>query len=78
MDSITREGVIEIVGKIDDERIARIIATGAQEAELLEAWTWLAGHEVTERDEHRRPVGVAAELCDILAADEPPEPGEQP
>ncbi len=76
MSKLTRDYVIEIVGRIDDERIADIIELGATEAELLEAWTWLAGKEVSGRFEHQRPTGRAALLCDILSSDEPPEPGE--
>lgn len=76
MGTLTRDRVIEIVGRIDDQRIAEIIATGATEAELIEAWTWLGAKEVTGRFDHRRPTGRSARLCDILAADEPPGPDE--
>ena len=76
MRKLTRDGIIEIVGRIDDQRIADIIELGATEADLLEAWTWLAGKEVSGRFEHQRPAGRAALLCDILSSDEPPEPDE--
>ncbi|MDJ0949296.1 MAG: hypothetical protein QNJ94_10260 [Alphaproteobacteria bacterium] len=76
MGMLTREEIIEIVGRIDDQRIAEIIGTGATGSELLEAWTWLASKEVSGRFNHRRPRGRAARLCEILSADEPPEPDE--
>lgn len=70
---LTRDKVVEIVGQADDDVIAEVIATGASEKELLEAWTWLAGHDAVEEPRPHQPKGRVGRLCDILSADEPEE-----
>lgn len=70
MSRVTREDVLHIVGRLDDLRIAEIIASGATKDELLEARQWVAGDDSIQRALHRQPRGRVARLCEILAADE--------
>jgi hypothetical protein len=71
---VTGAEVIEIVGKLDDGAVAKIIATGATAAELLEAHTWLSSDDYLHRRLHRAPRGAVAELCRILEEElRPPE-----
>ena len=70
---LTHDQVEHIVGRIEPAAIARIIDTGATEAELLEAFErFMRPGEVAE--ETRRPLaGVVAEIYDILRLAEPEE-----
>lgn len=71
---VTRGEVIEIVGALDDGTIAKIVATGATAAEVLEAHTWLSSDDYLHRRLHRAPRGAVAELCRILEEEmRPPE-----
>jgi hypothetical protein len=67
---LTRDQVIEICGRLDDMRIADIIATGATHAELMEARTWLASDDYLGGDLGRSASGKVARLVDLLRAEE--------
>ncbi len=41
----TASEIIEIVGRLDDGVVARILATGATPAEVLEAFTWVSADD---------------------------------
>jgi hypothetical protein len=69
----TASEVASIVGKLDDDIIAGIVATGATAAEVLEAYTWLSADDQLGTELQRQPVGRVAEVCGILAADQPDE-----
>lgn len=71
MSRVTRDEIIEIVGRINDFRIAEIIATGATAAEVTEAFTWLSGDEHLGGDLERPLSGTVAQIYEILRADEP-------
>jgi hypothetical protein len=71
---LTRDGVIEIVGQIDDWKISRIIATNASAQELLEAHTGVIEQGDLEAEAERRMSGTVALLYDILLAGEPKWP----
>ncbi len=43
MNDITHDRIVEIVGDIEDIRVAEIIATGASEDEIEEAAHWASG-----------------------------------
>ena len=43
--TMTRKDVISVLGPMEDEAIAEIIASGASIEELREAWTWANGDE---------------------------------
>ena len=77
---LTSEQVIEIVGHIDDWKIAQIIATDASAEELLEAHTGVIEQGDLEAETERRMSGTIARLYDILLAGEPkwPKSDESP
>jgi hypothetical protein len=70
MVSLTREQVTEICGRLDDMKIADIIATGASPAELMEARTWLVADDYLGGDLGRSASGRVARLVELLRADE--------
>jgi hypothetical protein len=72
---VDRDQVIHVFGPIDDGAILRILATGASEAELLEARERLERPgEVAEETRHSL-AGVVAEIVEIVQSAEP-EPDE--
>ena len=71
----TAEEIIEIVGRLDDAVLMRIVATGATPAEVLEGFTWAMADDQIGTELERRPRGAAAAVYDILMQEEP-EPDE--
>jgi hypothetical protein len=71
MANLSREQVIEIVGRINDGRIAEIIATGATPADVTEAFAWLTEDEYLGGQLAKPLSGVVAQVYEILRADEP-------
>lgn len=71
MTKLTREDVLEIVGRISDGRIAEIIATGATPAEVTEAFAWLTEDEYLGGDLQKPLSGRVEQVYEILRADEP-------
>lgn len=67
---LTRDQIIEICGRLDDMKVASIIATGASPAELMEARTWLVSDDYLGGDLGRGASGRVARLVDLLRADE--------
>jgi hypothetical protein len=55
-----------IVGPLEDIAIARILATGATAAEVLEAFTWLTADDQLGTELERTCRGRVAEVYDIL------------
>jgi hypothetical protein len=55
-----------IVGPLEDAVIARIIATGASAAEVLEAYTWLTADDQLGTELERTCRGRVAEVYEIL------------
>ncbi len=71
MTGLTSEQIIHIVGRLDDDRIAEIIDTGATEAALMEAFSWMASDGVTSGAGDRHSLsGRVALVFEILTADE--------
>ena len=68
---LTRDQVIDICGRLDDMKIAAVIATGASPAELMEARTWLGSDDYLGAELGRSMSGRVARLVDLLKADEP-------
>ena len=71
MTTVTRAQVTEIVGRINDARIAEIIGTGATAAEVTEAFAWLSEDEYLGDDLEKPLSGVLNQIYEILRADEP-------
>lgn len=67
----TASEIIAIVGHLDDGVIARILATGATPAEVLEAFTWANADDRLGRELLRRPHGAAGTVYEILMREEP-------
>jgi len=70
---LTAANVHEVLGPMDDELVARIIATGATVEELIEAFEWFNADDYMGREVKHPFVGVVAEVCEILQ-EELPEP----
>ena len=67
----TASEVVAICGHLDDGVVARILATGATAAEVLEAFTWLsADDQIGTELQHGRHGAVGA-VYDILMREEP-------
>ena len=73
---LSHDQVESITGRMESATVARIIATGANENEVLEAFErFMRPGEVAE-ETHRPLTGVVAEVYDILCTTEP-EPDEE-
>ena len=67
---LTRQAITEILGRVSDQTAVALIATGADEEELLEARQWAAGDSSLAKDKGRPLHGPVARAYDILTADE--------
>jgi hypothetical protein len=68
--SLTPQDVRDIVGDLDDAKVAAILATGANAEQLEEAMAW-ASDESDVMGELERPLaGVVARLYEILMTGE--------
>ena len=68
MSTLTRKDVIAMLGEIDDDVVAEIIASGATLEELAEARAWLANDEPLMNAGRPLPGGRVARVVDIVAA----------
>jgi hypothetical protein len=68
MSTLTRKDVTAMLGELDDDVVAEIIATGATPEELAEAHAWLANDEPLMNAGRPLPSGRVARLVDIVAA----------
>ena len=68
---VTHDQILEIVGRINDTRIAEIIATGATPAQVTEAFAWLSEDEYLGGELEKPLSGTVQQVYDILRADEP-------
>lgn len=67
----TRDDIYRVVGRIDDERVAAIIKTGATVADVTEAFARM-GEDPGVDPALRRPLaGRVAAVYDLLTADMP-------
>ena len=60
------EEVRKIVGRISDDRLTAILATGATAAQVTEAFTWLTSDEYVAARGQPPLTGVVAEVYEIL------------
>jgi len=67
---ITRNEIVAVLGSVDEELIAEVIATGASFEELREAWAWLNGDEALMNEGRPLPGTHVAALIDLLEPDE--------
>jgi hypothetical protein len=70
---LTQKSIVEIAGELSDSQVTRIVDCHAQEKDLLEALAWLNADDAVACEIHHEPTSVVAQLCEILAEDQPPE-----
>jgi hypothetical protein len=58
--------VIATFGPLDADLIARIVATGASEAQLLEAKAWMAADHYMGPAGKPPPTGAVKEVCELI------------
>lgn len=68
MAPVTRDDVIAALGRIDDDRIAAVIATGATRRELAEARAWIANDEPLMNAGRPLASGRVGRLVELLAS----------
>ena len=68
--TMNSDDVIAILGSVDETLLAEVIATGATQAELAEAFAWTNNDEALIGDGRPLPAGRVAALVDLLTADE--------
>ena len=68
MSALTRKDVTTMLGELDDDVVAEIIATGATPEELAQAHAWLANDVPLMNAGRPLPSGRVACLVDIVAA----------
>lgn len=68
---LDRQQVEEIMGRLDDLKLAEILRTGASTPELLEAKRWTAGYKRTLPDDLPIRPSIVNRLCEIIRMDEP-------
>ena len=67
---LSHEDVTGVVGALDDDKIAAIIATGATMEDLVEAYAWASDETDALADSEKSLSGTVAEVYDILISDE--------
>lgn len=76
--ALDRQAVEQIMGRLDDLKLAEILETGASAAELVEAKRWTIGYKRPLPADQPLRLAVIDRLCDIIRTDEPDwydEPG---
>lgn len=68
--TIASDDVITILGPVDETLVADVIATGATQAELAEAFAWINNDEALIGEGRPLPSGRVATLVDLLVSDE--------
>ena len=68
--TMTSDDVIAVLGPVDKALVAEVIATGATQAELAEAFAWASNDEALIGQGRRLATGRVAALVDLLVSDE--------
>ncbi|MBX4928184.1 hypothetical protein [Rhizobium binae] len=71
--TMTSDDVIAVLGPADETLVAEVIATGATQAELAEAFAWVNNDEALMSEGRHLPSGRVAALVDLLRSDEEEE-----
>ena len=66
--------VIATFGPLDEDLVARIVAVGATEAQLLEAKAWMAADHYMGPAGKPPPKGTVKEVCDLIETAEARSP----
>jgi hypothetical protein len=67
---MSSDDVIAVLGPVDETLVAEVIATGATQAELAEAFAWANNDEALMGEGRRLPTGRVAALVDLLTSGE--------
>lgn len=70
MERASASDVIETFGPLDEDLVARIVAVGPSEAELLEAKAWMAADHYMGPAGKPPPKGHVKEVCELIEAAE--------
>lgn len=70
---LTRNEVIDVLGPVDDDLLVEIVGTGATQAELEEAYTWVRSDEALMSEGRPLPSGRVGALVEILETSEETE-----
>jgi hypothetical protein len=65
-----RQDVTGIVGVLDDDKVAAIIATGASVEDVAEAFVWVNAEDDVMGEVRKSLSGTVADVYDILTADD--------
>lgn len=66
---MTYEDIVSVLGHIDDDLAATLVATGASADELREAWNWLHNDEALMSEGRPLPGTRVGQLIDLLVPD---------
>jgi len=64
--TITREEILSVLGLVDDDLVAEVMATGASAEELREAWGWIGSDEALMGAGRPLPGTRVGRLIDLL------------
>ncbi|MFC5385685.1 hypothetical protein ACFPLB_06855 [Aquamicrobium segne] len=67
---MTYEDIVSVLGHIDDDLAATLVATGASADELREAWNWLHNDEALMSEGRPLPGTRVGQLIDLLEPDD--------
>jgi len=67
---MTCDDVIAILGPVDETLVAEVVATGAMQAELAEAFAWANNDEALISEGRPLPGGRTAALIDLLVSED--------
>jgi hypothetical protein len=64
--ALSREEIEHIIGRVSDDVAVRLIATGADSEQLMEAYEWISGAKTPGEEDDRPLSGPVGEAYDIL------------
>lgn len=71
--TMTSQDVAAVLGPVDQTLVTEVVATGATQAELAEAWAWINNDEAFMGEGRHLPSGRVAMLVDLLSSGEEEE-----
>ena len=66
MAALTKEAIQRVLGPVGDTLAAELVATGATEAELAEAWAWVSSDEALINEGRAYPGPRSTALMEFL------------
>lgn len=68
--TMTSDDVVAVLGPVDETLLAEVMATGATQVELAEAFAWTNNDEALIGEGRPLPTGKVAALVDLLSSHE--------